>query len=320
MISSTLTLPEGYYDIIGDVHGYYQELISLLEKMGYSKHEGTWRHPERKAVFVGDFVSRGPDSRGVLTLIRKMVENNTGYAILGNHELNAIGYFTMTKSGKPITQLALSNKKQMENIREQFKDDPELLIESIKWLRKLPFFLNLGSIRVAHAYWNKNHVQTIEKSITEGKLTKALVKEIFRSETDFSIAVQQTTRGIEINLPKNLIIKDEKNIRRTNFRIKWWESPHGKTFRDLSFGNRFILPNYTVPEQIIFQFPIYEPTEPVVFFGHYCINNGPLIVRSNICCVDNCLAGFGRLAAYRWNGEQNLIDSNFVYENRKAKN
>lgn len=317
-ISSALDLPEGCYDIIGDIHGYCNELIGLLIKMGYTCQNGIWQHQERKAIFVGDYISRGPDSRGVLILIRKMVENNTGYAILGNHELNAIGYFTYTKSGNPITQLALSNKKQMENIRDQFKDAPELLVDYIKWLRKLPFFLNLGSIRVVHAYWNSKHVQTIENSITEGKLTKKLIKEIFRSQTEFSLAVQQTTRGIEINLPKNLVIKDEKNFRRTNFRIKWWESPHGKTFRDLSFGNRFILPNYTVPEQILYPFPIYEPTEPILFFGHYCISNSSLIIRPNICCVDNCLAGFGRLAAYRWNGELNLTESNFVFENKKT--
>ena len=194
-----------------------------------------------------------------------------------------------------------------------------MLPDYIKWLRSLPFFLNLGSIRVAHAYWNDNHVQTIEKTITEGRLTKKLLKEIFRSETDFSLAVKQTTRGIEINLPKNLIIKDEKNFRRTNFRIKWWEIPHGKTFRELSYGNRFILPNYTIPEQILYPYAIYGPNEPVVFFGHYCINHGQLIERENICCVDNCLAGFGKLAAYRWNGEQNLSESNFVFENRKTK-
>lgn len=319
LVSSTLTLPEGYYDIIGDIHGHLSELKNLLEKMEYSVQDGIWKHPERKAVFVGDFISRGPDSRGVMTLIRNMVENNTGYAILGNHELNAIGYFTLTKTGKSITQLALSNKKQMENIREQFKDEPELLSDYIKWLRRLPFFLNLGSIRVAHAYWNSKHVQTIEKSITEGKLTKKLIKEIFRSETDFSIAVKQTTRGIEINLPKNLIIKDEKNIRRTNFRIKWWESPHGKTFRELSYGNRFVLPNYTIPEQILYPYDVYEAGEPILFYGHYCINSGNLIARPNICCVDNCLAGFGRLAAYRWSGEENLTDANFVYQNRKLR-
>ncbi len=316
-ISPTLTLPEGYYDIIGDVHGYSRELTTLLEKMGYSMLYGSWQHPQRKAVFVGDYVGRGPDTRGVLTIIRNMVENNSGYAILGNHELNAIGYFTLTKSGNPIAQLAISNKKQMENIREQYSDNPPLLDDTIKWLRKLPFFLNLGPIRVVHAYWNSNHLRTIENNISEGKLTKKLIKEIFRDDSEFSIAIKQTTRGVEITMPKNLIIKDEKNIRRTNFRIKWWEYPNGKTFRELSFGNRFIMPNYTVPEQILSPFSVYKNYEPIVFFGHYCIGSGQLIPKPNICCVDNCIAGFGRLAAYRWNGEPLLNESNFVFEGRK---
>src|SRR5690554_2345607 len=84
-----------HYDIIGDIHGYNTELKRLLTLLGYAVMDGVWQHPERKAVFVGDFVSRGPDSLGVMKIVRGMVENGTGYAILGNHELNVIGYFSL---------------------------------------------------------------------------------------------------------------------------------------------------------------------------------------------------------------------------------
>ena len=48
------------YDIIGDVHGQAGKLEALLEAMGYRNHSGAYRHPSRKAIFVGDFVDRGP--------------------------------------------------------------------------------------------------------------------------------------------------------------------------------------------------------------------------------------------------------------------
>ncbi len=44
------------YDIIGDIHGQADALLALLAKLGYQQQGGTWRHPERRVVFVGDFI------------------------------------------------------------------------------------------------------------------------------------------------------------------------------------------------------------------------------------------------------------------------
>ena len=301
-----------YYDIIGDIHGFNTELNHLLTLLGYTVENGIWKHPDRKAVFVGDFVSRGPDSRAVMKTIRSMVENGTGYAVLGNHELNVIGYFSLDKKGQSYYQPPPSNKIQMERIRAQFSDNERELSAYIKWLKKLPFYLDFGSIRVVHAYWSDKHIRLIDQTLTQGRLTKILVKEIMKGKSDFALAVRQTTRGIELYLPKDLIIKDTKNIRRTNFRIRWWENPRGQTFRNLSYGNRFILPDYTIPEQILFPFEVYEPDQPIVFFGHYCIGSTPLAPAANVCCMDGCVAGNGRLVAYRWKGEAAINDSHFV--------
>src|SRR5262245_30779038 len=63
----------GPFDIIGDVHGCYDELVDLLRALGY-RVEGTREAPDvrppegRRAFFVGDLVDRGPDSPGVLRL------------------------------------------------------------------------------------------------------------------------------------------------------------------------------------------------------------------------------------------------------------
>ncbi|MBT5230949.1 MAG: diadenosine tetraphosphatase, partial [Methylococcales bacterium] len=45
-----------HYDIIGDIHGHADELIQLLELMGYSLVNGYHQHPTRKVIFLGDFV------------------------------------------------------------------------------------------------------------------------------------------------------------------------------------------------------------------------------------------------------------------------
>lgn len=264
-----------YYDIIGDIHGYNAELNSLLSLMGYTIENGTWKHSERKAVFVGDFVSRGPDTRAVMKTVRSMVDNGSGYAVLGNHELNVIGYFSLDKRGQPYYQPPPSNKIQMERIRAQFADSEGELDDYVNWLKELPFYLNFGPIRVVHAYWSEKHIQLINQTLTRGRLTKKLIKEIVKGKSEFAHAVRQTTRGIELNLPKDLIIKDAKNIRRTNFRILWWESPHGQTFRHLSYGNRFVLPDYTVPEQILFPFEVYGPDQPLCFLAIIALDQHP---------------------------------------------
>lgn len=48
------------YDLIGDIHGHASELVKLLAALGYSKHKGVYKHPERQAIFLGDFIDRGP--------------------------------------------------------------------------------------------------------------------------------------------------------------------------------------------------------------------------------------------------------------------
>ena len=79
----------GPFDIIGDVHGCYDELCSLLEKLDYSvdkeKHLAT--PPEgRKAILLGDLCDRGPDNIGVLRLVMNMVQSGEAYCVIGNHD------------------------------------------------------------------------------------------------------------------------------------------------------------------------------------------------------------------------------------------
>ena len=79
----------GPFDIVGDVHGCYDELVLLLGKLGYEvADEGSVpTHPEgRKAVFLGDLVDRGPNVPGVLRVAMGMVEAGSALCVPGNHE------------------------------------------------------------------------------------------------------------------------------------------------------------------------------------------------------------------------------------------
>ena len=79
----------GPFDLIGDVHGCFDELVALLRELGWEVDpEATAaRHPEgRIAVFLGDLVDRGPDTPGVLRLAMNMAEAGTAIVVPGNHE------------------------------------------------------------------------------------------------------------------------------------------------------------------------------------------------------------------------------------------
>ncbi|WP_066317428.1 bis(5'-nucleosyl)-tetraphosphatase PrpE [Bacillus sp. FJAT-29814] len=74
-------------DIIGDIHGCYQELKELTIKLGYSWESGIPLHPEKRVLgFVGDLTDRGPASLKVVEIVWKLVmEQKSAYYTPGNH-------------------------------------------------------------------------------------------------------------------------------------------------------------------------------------------------------------------------------------------
>ena len=54
-------------DIIGDVHGCFEELIELINKLGYTFNNEIPQHSDqRKLAFVGDLTDRGKNSIAVI--------------------------------------------------------------------------------------------------------------------------------------------------------------------------------------------------------------------------------------------------------------
>jgi len=74
------------YDIIGDIHGCYDELLTLILKLGYQKQSGIYIHPKgRQLAFVGDATDRGPQSLAVLELLFNMQDAKVLNYSPGNH-------------------------------------------------------------------------------------------------------------------------------------------------------------------------------------------------------------------------------------------
>jgi protein phosphatase len=78
----------GPFDIIGDVHGCCDELEELLGALGYVKSGDAWAHPDqRKAIFVGDLVDRGPRIADTLKTVMAMAGTGAALCVPGNHDM-----------------------------------------------------------------------------------------------------------------------------------------------------------------------------------------------------------------------------------------
>ena len=109
------------YDLIGDIHGHADALENLLQKMGYRKAGGAYKHPVRRAIFLGDFPDRGPKIRQVLETVYPMLESGSALSVMGNHELNALAYHTprSEKPGEFLRPHNESNNKQHKATMDQ---------------------------------------------------------------------------------------------------------------------------------------------------------------------------------------------------------
>lgn len=141
-------LPEGPLDVIGDVHGELDALHALLGHLGYDAEGG---HPDgRHLVFVGDLCDRGPDSPGVIALVRRLVASGRALATLGNHEINLLR--GDRKDGNDWFWNEFNARDAKYEPRVHLPVDERDAV--IGFLRTLPLALERADLRVVHAAWD----------------------------------------------------------------------------------------------------------------------------------------------------------------------
>jgi hypothetical protein len=301
------------FDIIGDIHGHASLLKKLLKEMGYKRGPSGYSHSERKVIFVGDFVNRGPEIRLTLQMIRNMTESGNAYAILGNHEVNAVLFHLEDAQKAPLLKKESIRSLSVGQTIQEFRNFPEEWKGHLKWLRSLPFYLEFENLRVVHACWMDNNIEILKNELQTIKKPKSIFRKLVSEpKSPLSQAILQTTRGIHHVLPPDIAIFDNRRRMHRFYRMRWWDDPTGLTFQENSFENKFTLPDYSIPPEILPVPAPYPEDAPPVFFGHYCRGNGPFIIKDNICCVDGCVTLKKRLIAYRWDGERVLDPEKIV--------
>ncbi|MCE2415018.1 polynucleotide kinase-phosphatase [Candidatus Poribacteria bacterium] len=145
------TSEQGPFDIIGDIHGCFDELVELLKELGYEistspNGETIVESPQgRKAIFVGDFVDRGPKVAEVLRLVMGMQKTGVALCVPGNHDVKLVGALR-GRNVNPTHGLA-DSLSQLEEESAEFRTQ---ITEFLNGLVS-HYVLDSGKLVVAHA-------------------------------------------------------------------------------------------------------------------------------------------------------------------------
>jgi hypothetical protein len=301
------------YDIIGDVHGHCDHLTALLRKLGYREQDGAWRHPGRQAIFVGDLIDRGPQQVATVTTVRRMVDAGTARCILGNHEFNAVAWFTpdAANPGEYLRPHAKGdNYQQHEAFLKEVEGNP-LHAELVDWFQTLPLWLEADGIRVVHACWHAPSRQWLAHRVNaDGSLPDQLYVDGSNRDHSAFKAIEALCKGLEVPLPNGVTFRDSAGRVRHEARIRWW-APQLDSYQQAAIGPPSLtarIPDLAFPEELRPQ----PYSGPHVFFGHYWFSGEPRVLADNIACLDFSVADGGPLVAYRWDGEDRLKSEKLV--------
>ncbi|MDO4641666.1 MAG: metallophosphoesterase [Neisseria sp.] len=150
-------LPAGSLDIIGDVHGEFSALQTLLAHLGYRANGS---HPAgRRLVFVGDLCDRGPDSPATLAWFRQACEAGGALMVLGNHELNLLAQEPKDGSGWFFSERETKDGLLYAPWHRMSEEAKPALTD---WLATMPLVLQRDDLRIVHAAWLPQAVEQVQ--------------------------------------------------------------------------------------------------------------------------------------------------------------
>jgi protein phosphatase len=145
---NNLKREHGPFDIIGDVHGCFDELVELLRQLGHGLDESKMTiQPAsgRKLVFVGDLVDRGPKIPAVIKLVMNAVASGAALCVPGNHDVKLMR--KLRGRDVQITHGLAESLAQLTNEPEDFRKGVAEFIDDLV----SHYVLDDGKLVVAHA-------------------------------------------------------------------------------------------------------------------------------------------------------------------------
>jgi hypothetical protein len=296
------------FDIIGDVHGHGDLLEKLLLKLDYTDNGLSFSHPERKAVFCGDFIDRGKENIKALNIVMQMCKHGQALAIPGNHDIAFIQYHTKRKGTNQYIIPKNPHHEIMfrETLRE-FNENLSFKESYLQWIKNLPLFIEHDLFRVYHGYYHPEIRKTLSSN---GRI--ATYNDVLDHFENWSPMADLISKSISLKVS----FQSNKGRATEKIRIKWWKPVESDLQPD-----HFLLHNYKHLSNVQIEetevdayqkFNPYEAHEKPLFLGHFCIHSTHGILASNLCIIDLCVIKTGRLAAYRFDGEKILKKEKIV--------
>ncbi len=302
------------YDLIGDVHGMYDLLCALLEKLEKSLSEDKEEHTY-SLIFLGDVIDRGDRQKETFNLVRTLVLEHKATCLMGNHEYNAI-----------MRALGLRKKKDVahENFLKDFIERSAEYKDAIAFMKTLPFFLELPLFNCVHACYDKDCLNLLRPYLDERNC--ALNDDIFIKSAKPELngvkelydAVEIVLKGTEIDLPEGISYKDKDDNVRTAARTRWWLS-QAKTYSEVvMWEDKNLLKSLDIPLPSSYKTtPLLKP----VFFGHYWLipDTRPVpleeceLLKDKAYCLDFSAVRNGALTAMRVITDDEKIEKKEVF-------
>jgi len=303
------------FDIIGDIHGCADELVKLLDLLGYKRQNGIWQHSKRMAIFVGDLIDRGPKIREVLHLVHEMVVKQAAICLMGNHEFAALAWYVIDHEGNYVREHSQRNEQLIEQTLQQFAAYPNDWHDFRQWFYQLPLILDAERFRVVHACWHQQTIANLRYQYPNCTIDDTfIVNTKYKDEVAFD-ALKYLLTGPCMPLPNGMTMTDSLGYTRNMFRSKFWQQ-NPKTFGDIVFQPDYLpaeLAQTPLTEAEYQRLHYYAAHEPLLFIGHYWMKGEPAAITNNIACVDYSAVRQGKLVAYRLDDEKNLDNRKFVW-------
>ncbi|MFS0782851.1 bis(5'-nucleosyl)-tetraphosphatase PrpE [Bacillus sp. 1P06AnD] len=151
-------------DVIGDIHGCFEEFHLLTEKLGYAWDSGIPEHPEgRLLAFVGDLTDRGPASLKVIEIVSALIHQKKAYYTPGNH-CNKLYRFFLGRDVSvthgletTVAEYTSLSKKEQNQIRSMF----------VTLYEASPLYqiLDGGNLIIAHAGIREDFIGRYDKRV-----------------------------------------------------------------------------------------------------------------------------------------------------------
>ncbi|MHA2936947.1 metallophosphoesterase [Vibrio sp. RC27] len=262
---------------IGDIHAQHNKLVTLLRHIDFDRNNSNSSVKSGQLVFVGDLIDSVPgcdgDHLALLNQVEELVNSNHAFCLLGNHELNAIGWATEIEQGKWARPHTENNRKQHRGFLDAVKEGSDEHARWITWFKSLPLFLDFEEVKTIHACWDEQAIDRLKLYLNpDNSIKEAHWLDAFDENHELFSLCETLLKGPERKVDKPF--KDKTGKTRTHKRIEWWDDS------------------------------AYEESATPCIIGHYTLSGPPKVLSEKVVCVDfNAAKGDNPLVCYQFDLE-----------------